>query len=160
MLSRNWFPGRLREVQGLAPRRLGKDKHFISSTSFAVCCMTCLASLPSGVSRLYICLRDRVKMACVPSMTSVTLVSTALTSSRTLWVAFKTCAVAIRASSCVNLSSLFSASSKSVLPTSLLRYFSQGSFSQASHIYTGITHSSGLASSPLSQSQEWRGPPP
>ena len=48
MLSRNWFPGRLREVQRLAPRRLGKDKHFIWSTSFAVCCMTSLASLPSG----------------------------------------------------------------------------------------------------------------
>jgi hypothetical protein len=40
-------------------------------------------------------------------------------------VAFRVSTVAIRASSCVNLSNLLSASSKSVLPTSFLKYFSE-----------------------------------
>jgi hypothetical protein len=53
-----------------------------------------------------------------PSMTAFTLPSI-------VCVTFRTCAVAIRASSCVNLSSLFNASSMSVLPTSFLRYFSE-----------------------------------
>ena len=53
-----------------------------------------------------------------PSMTAFTL-------SSIVCVTFRTCAVAILASSCVNLSSLFNASSMSVLPTSFLRYFSE-----------------------------------
>ena len=53
-----------------------------------------------------------IEYKCAPSMTSC--------------VAFRTCAVAIRASSFVRLSSLFNASSISpVLPTSFFRYFSK-----------------------------------
>ena len=50
---------------------------------------------------------------------------TAFTLSSIVCVTLRTCAVAILASSCVNLSSLFNASSMSVLPTSFLRYFSE-----------------------------------
>src|SRR6266852_2315649 len=50
------------------------------------------------------------------------------TLSSTLCVAFRTCAVAIRASSCVSLSSLFNPSSMSVLPTNFFRYFSENIF--------------------------------
>src|SRR5260221_2563199 len=85
-------------------------------------------------------------MTCFPSMTAETLSLTAFTSSPTLatlsstsrtlspttltlsstaCVAFKFCAMAIRASSCVSLSSLVSASSISVRPANLFRYFSE-----------------------------------
>src|SRR6266852_7928762 len=47
------------------------------------------------------------------------------TLSSTALATFRTCAAAIRAPSCVSLSSLFSASSISVLPTSFFRYFSE-----------------------------------
>ena len=60
-----------------------------------------------------------------PSMTAATLSSTAFTLSSIVCVTFRTCAVAIRASSCVSLSSLFNASSMSVFPTSFFRYFSE-----------------------------------
>src|SRR6266852_8926661 len=56
--------------------------------------------------------------------TATTVFATPLTLSSTLCVAFKFCATAIRASSCVNLSRFFSASSISVLPISLFIYFS------------------------------------
>jgi hypothetical protein len=49
------------------------------------------------------------------------------TLSSTVLATFRTCAAAIRASSCVSLSSLFSASSMSVLPISFFRYFSVNS---------------------------------
>ena len=58
-------------------------------------------------------------------LTSVTLSSTLFTPSSTQCVTFRTCAVAIRASSCVNLSSLLNASSISLLPISFFRYFSE-----------------------------------
>ena len=48
-----------------------------------------------------------------------------LTLSSTACVAFKLCATAIRASSCVNLSNFFSASFISVLPISVFPYFSK-----------------------------------
>ena len=85
-------------------------------------------------------------MYCAPSMTSATLSSTtftlsstlatllstpttlsvtSLTLSSTVCVTFRTCAVAIRASSCVSLSSLFNASSISARPINFLRYFSE-----------------------------------
>ena len=64
-------------------------------------------------------------MCYAPSTTAATLSSTAFTLSSIVCVTFRTCAVAIRASSCVSLSSLFNASSMSVLPTSFLRYFSK-----------------------------------
>ena len=58
------------------------------------------------------------------SSTPATLSSMPATLLSTVCATFKTCAVAIRASSCVSLSSLFSASSMSVLPTSFFIYFS------------------------------------
>jgi hypothetical protein len=65
-----------------------------------------------------------------------TLLSTAL-------VTFKTCAAAIRASSCVNLSSLFSASSISVLPINFFRYFSEnGSVNGNTLVKQQLTRSS------------------
>src|SRR6266850_6882777 len=62
-------------------------------------------------------------MVCIPA-TPTTLASTPLTRSSTVCVALRFCAMAIRASSCVSLSSLFSESSKSVFPNNLLMYFS------------------------------------
>jgi hypothetical protein len=47
------------------------------------------------------------------------------TLSSTVLATLRTCAAAIRASSCVSLSNLFSASSISVLPISFFRYFSE-----------------------------------
>src|SRR6202789_4526844 len=57
-------------------------------------------------------------------MTAAILSSTPLTLSSTVLATFRTCAAAIRASSCVSLSNLFSASSISVLPNNFIRYFS------------------------------------
>ncbi|KAI9458143.1 hypothetical protein BJY52DRAFT_1269988 [Lactarius psammicola] len=51
------------------------------------------------------------------------LPSTTFTSSRMLCVILRTSASAIRASSCVNLSSLLSASSRSALPANFFRNF-------------------------------------
>src|SRR6266849_8985354 len=45
-----------------------------------------------------------------------------------VFVTFRSCAAAIRASSCVSLSSLFSASSMSFFPISFFRYFSENGF--------------------------------
>jgi hypothetical protein len=69
--------------------------------------------------------KNWLTMYYTPSMTAATLSSTAFTLSSIVCVTFRTCAVAIRASSCVSLSNLFNASSISVLPTSFLRYFSE-----------------------------------
>src|SRR6267154_1912976 len=74
-----------------------------------------------------------------PSMTATNLSSTSFTRSSTpamlpatpptllsiVFVTFRSCAAAIRASSCVSLSSLFSASSISVFPISFFRYVSE-----------------------------------
>ena len=60
-------------------------------------------------------------MSPVPS----TLLSTTLTSARTLCVTLRTSARAIRASSCVNLSSFLRASSRSVLPASFFTKLSR-----------------------------------
>jgi len=59
------------------------------------------------------------------SSTLATLASTLVTLSSIVRVAFRISAVAIRASSCVSLSSRFSASSRSVLPKSFFAYFSE-----------------------------------
>jgi hypothetical protein len=56
--------------------------------------------------------------------TTSTLSMTPMTLSSTVCVTFRTCAVAIRPSSCVSVSSLFNASSISVLPTNFFKYFS------------------------------------
>ena len=45
-----------------------------------------------------------------------------------VFVTFKSCAAVIRASSCVSLSNLFSASSISVFPISFFRYFTANGF--------------------------------
>ncbi|KAH9164378.1 hypothetical protein EDB89DRAFT_2017360 [Lactarius sanguifluus] len=58
----------------------------------------------------------------LPSMPS-TLPSTTFTSSWTIWVIFCSSASAIRASSCVNLSSFLTASSNLVLPANFFRNF-------------------------------------
>ena len=58
-------------------------------------------------------------------MIAAILSSTPLTLSSTALVTFRTCAVAILVSSCVSLSSLFSASSISVFPITFFRYFSE-----------------------------------
>ena len=81
----------------------------LSSTVFAI--SPTLATLSSTPATLL----------SIPSTSS--LIS--LTFSSTVCASFKICAVAIRASSCVSLSSLFNASSISVLPINLLRYFSE-----------------------------------
>ena len=78
--------------------------------------MTCFASFPSERFRLRIS-QAQLKSFCAPLITSATLSSMAC-------VALRTSAVAIRASSCVSLSSLFSASSMSVLPINFFPYFS------------------------------------
>ena len=57
-------------------------------------------------------------------MTATILSSTPLTLSSTALATFRTCAAVIRASSFVNWSSLFSASSISVLPINFFRYLS------------------------------------
>ena len=59
------------------------------------------------------------------SLTSSTLSTTPFILSSTVYVTFRFSAMAIRASSCVNLSNFFSASSISVLPVNLFRYFSE-----------------------------------
>jgi hypothetical protein len=65
------------------------------------------------------------------------------TLSSTVLATFRTCAAAIRASSCVSLSSLFSASSISVLPISFFRYFSEnGSVNGNTIIQRQLTHPS------------------
>jgi hypothetical protein len=58
------------------------------------------------------------------SSTSFNLRPTSVTLLSTVWVRCRICAAAIRASSCVNVSNLFNASSMSFLPTSFLRNFS------------------------------------
>jgi hypothetical protein len=74
-----------------------------------------------------------------------TVFPTPLTLSSTLCVAFKFCAAAIRASSPVNLSSFISASSKSVLPTSLFTYLSElHSVNCHMLVYTLLTRSAFL----------------
>jgi hypothetical protein len=65
------------------------------------------------------------------------------TLSSTVLATLRTCAAAIRASSCVSLSSLFSASSISVLPISFFRYFSEnGSINGNAIIQRQLTHPS------------------
>src|SRR5216684_2640635 len=68
----------------------------------------------------------------IRSSIPATLISTLIILSSIPWTlssmilaTFKTCAAVIRASSCVSQSSLFSASSISLLPISLFRYFSE-----------------------------------
>jgi hypothetical protein len=78
-------------------------------------------------------LDDRRKMIYAPSMTTVTLSAIPLAPSSTVCTTLSTCAVAIRASSCANLSSLFSESSMSVLPTSFFIYFSKHPRSTVAH---------------------------
>ena len=78
---------------------------------------------------------QQLKTICVPLIsTTLTLSSTLCilsytlrTLSSTVCIALRPCAAAIRASSCVNLSSRFNASSKSVLPgpAVFLRYLSK-----------------------------------
>src|SRR6266702_8552287 len=86
-------------------------------------------------------------------LTPVTLSSTTLTLSSTLCVSLRICAAAIRASSCVNLSNLFNASSMSFLPTSFLKYFAGHRLadSHTSVHQHGETHWLNPASSPSSQ---------
>ena len=56
----------------------------------------------------------------------------------------KICAMAVRTSSCVKLSSLFSASSISGLSNSLFQYFSEHRFSHRSHTCTKLLTDSAL----------------
>ena len=123
--------GHLRDSVDPSNEMSENDKRFTWSTSLAVCRMICLASFPSEWLKLnhLSCL---TKNDYTPFMTSstlsstlATLLSTASTLSSIICVALRTSAVAIRASSCVNLSKLFSASSMSVLPISLFPNFSK-----------------------------------
>src|SRR6266403_126849 len=80
-------------------------------------------------------------LATLSSMSS-TVFTTPLTLSSTLCVAFKFCTTAIRASSTVNLSSFFTASSISVIPISLFKYFSElPSVNGHILIHASLTHS-------------------
>src|SRR6266699_5904509 len=90
------------------------------------------------------------------SLTLATLSSTALTLSSTACVASRFSAMAIRDSSCVSLSSLFSASSISVFPISLFPYFSGHSFSRGRHTHTKLLTDSALLHL-LSRNPEDRG---
>ena len=110
---------------------------------------------------------DRRKIIYTPRMTSVTLSFTLatlestrsvspLTLSSTACVVLRFSAIVIQDCSCVSLSSLFSASSISVLPISLFPYFSeQPSVTTGETQSYKTTHSFGLALSPWLQSQEW-----
>src|SRR5580698_2771904 len=71
-----------------------------------------------------------------------TVCPTPFTLSSTICVAFRFCAATIRASSCVSLSSFFSASSISVLPISFFAYFSNHlSANDITFIREILTHS-------------------
>src|SRR6266576_6652279 len=79
--------------------------------------------------------------ATIFSMAS-TVSTTPFTLSSTVCVTFRFCAAAIRASSCVSLSSLFSASSTSVLPNSFFAYFAdRPSVNDVIFICEILTHS-------------------
>jgi hypothetical protein len=69
---------------------------------------------------------------------ATTVFATPLTLSSTVCVAFKFSATAIRASSCVNLSNLRSASSISFRPISLFPYFSEHSSVNGLHTRTKL----------------------
>ena len=60
----------------------------------------------------------------IPFMTTSNLLPTSVTLLSMVWVRFRICAAAIRASSCVNRSNRLNASSMSFLPASFLRNFS------------------------------------
>ena len=81
-------------------------------------------------------------------MTAVTLSAIPLTSLSMAFVIFSSCAEAIRASSCVSLSSLFNASSMSLFPTSFLisppTYVSENGSINENLFVTARTHSFGL----------------
>ena len=98
-----------------------------------------LACLPSeSIGETLEGLYNRPNMPHAPSMTTwtlssmhctwlptcSTLLSTMLTPSRMLCVTLRTSTCAIRASSCVNLSSFLRASSRSAIPANFLRNFS------------------------------------
>jgi hypothetical protein len=67
----------------------------------------------------------RLSTPATRSSTTSTLSPISLTSLLMAFVIFRSCAEAIRASSCVSLSSLFSVSSMSFFPISFFRYFSE-----------------------------------
>ena len=83
---------------------------------FANCRTTCFVSFPSKQCKR--CQDQDLSTINVPFITVVTLLSM-------MWVSFRISAAAIRASSSVNLSNRFSASSISFFPISFFRYFSE-----------------------------------
>ena len=76
--------------------------------------------------------------ATLPSTTS-TLSAIPSTLLSIVFVTFRSCAAAIRASSCVSLSSLFSASSISFFPISFFRYFSENGFVKWGNLFVKET---------------------
>ena len=115
----------------------------------AMTCVTLLSTiftLSSTVTTLSLTLAIPLSMAPTVSATPLTL-------SSTVCVIFRFWALAIRASSCVSLSSLFSASSILVLPINFFAYFSEQPFVKQFSYCTANTHLIGLAWSLLSQSR-------
>ncbi|KAF8479515.1 hypothetical protein DFH94DRAFT_486057 [Russula ochroleuca] len=92
----------------------------LSSTS-----STCSPTPLTLSSMASVALATRLSTSATLLSMANTVFATPLTLSSTICVAFKFCAAAIRASSCVSLSNLFNASSISVLPTSFFPFFSE-----------------------------------
>src|SRR5712671_1006105 len=114
----------------------------ISSTAFTLSStMATLASTPFTLSST---LATLLSTPVTLSSTPVTRLSMPTTFCATPLVTFRSSAVAIRASSCVNLSSLFSASSRSVPPKIFFTYFSEYKYSSINRhtlIYKLLTRS-------------------
>src|SRR6266436_4860508 len=121
---RNWLPVRMLEL-----RHQRQQRKKITNVSLDPCRLLLVVRLPLSLfplstSELNIYSCCLIKDSCAPSST---LFSTSLTLSLTICVPCRTCAVTIRISSFVSLSSPFSASSMSPFPSSFFKYFS-GSF--------------------------------
>ncbi len=125
---RNWFPVRMLEPAHLCQRRKKITNVSLDPCRLPLVVRLPLSLFPLGTSELKIYSCCLIKDGCAPSITTATLSSTLFSTTPTLsltfCVPFRTCAVTIRTSSFVSLSSLFSASSMFVFPSSFFKYFS------------------------------------